>query len=280
MNLRSLIKYILLENVPLRLITLSDDDIDASFVEGGQTRTLNGIKMFAPFHLNKEFTSYTEISKLGKAYMFNPDAIAAFLKKGEQPKSGRVIFKMSNDLLDVLLYERMARDIAARFRNSAIKEVMLIDSSHLMADILARLVATYLNVPFYRTLHKQLDPNSVDWDHDEFDKWARDVAPNSASNNGVSLDSYIENVRSRLKLDKRSIVNKLKRGIDKTSIARDIPQFRRRFWNLFAEVEHGSYRVLVIDDNVSSGWTGYHADKRLRAAGLEPLFAAGFFYNV
>lgn len=97
----------------------------------------------------------------------------------------------------------------------------------------------------------------------------------------VTPEEYLNATLAVMKNELDQARRQIARG-EKPSLVRstNMKTGHKRFFNFFDNVvadglSTGS-KVLVVDDNIDSGWTPYHVAKRVRAAGLEPLFAAGF----
>lgn len=297
-HLRQLVRAILREDVGLRSHVVTRDDMEGTFDEEfNDFTTKNGVKVFAAFRMLPNFKSHTQLAKLGAAYDFKPQDVAHLLKKGDNAilkpayRNKRdlkafdpadvtsITLTLENPRIRDLMLDKMAASIVRQFRGAQIGEVIAVDSTFGMAHDLAVKVASGLGVKLGNAIEKESEPARIDWDFKEFERWVRNDAPKSAAAAGQTLEDYINNTLKGLDaVDLKQVTGAIKKG-RKPSIARDIPQNRRRFWNFFKRIEaQGPKRVLVVDDNVASGWTSLHAAKRLKDAGMEPFFAVGYVW--
>lgn len=297
-ELRQLVRCIILEDVGPRTHLVNQDDFEAVFNDYNDYTKRKGVKIFAALEMLDAFRPYTELARLGAVYRFTPQDVAHLLKKGDnnvlkpafrgkknvkvfdQAEITAITLKLESPEIRERLLDKMATSIVRHFKGMKIDEVLAVDSTYGMARDLAERVAAGLGVPLGSPVEKESEPSKIDWDFKEFERWVRDDAPKSAAAAGKPLEDYIRGTLQGLdSVDLRQVTGAIKKG-RKPSIARDIPQNRRRFWNFFKkmQVNEMSKRVLVVDDNVASGWTLLHAAKRLRDAGLEPFFAVGYVW--
>ena len=203
---------------------------------------------------------------------------AIILRMAESPKGAKSA--------DEAFFDKITASIVRQFRTYQIEEVMPIESRSSMAIDLAIRVAHGLGVPYTRELTKMSNPTTLDWDHEVFDAWKLKNAPAAAAKLGRDVDTYILDTYNILVTTKQRLQDKLAKG-GTISIAEDIHHQIRKFWNLYDIQDANAYvsgtgkpkRILVIDDNAASGASFIHANKALRGAGVEPFFAAGFFFD-
>lgn len=295
--LRECVRAILEDVAGPRVQPVTADDFEDVFVDFNDFTKRNGVKVYAALKMLDGFKPHSELARLGQAYQFGPQDVAHLLKKGDnsilRPEYRDKDTKQF-DLGDITsiklvlqkpeirerILQQMTASIVRQFRGAKIDEVLAVDSSYAMSKDLAEKVAAGLGVPLGSVLEKESDPKRVDWDMKEFEHWVRNVAPESAKAAGKPLEDYVLGMLRDLdKTDHRQVKGAIEKG-RKPSIARDIPQRRRRFWNFFKKLQASDTpkRVLVVDDNVASGWTSLHAAKRLQDAGLEPFFAVGYVW--
>lgn len=278
--LRALVRLTLAEDAAREpyVVDVTDDVVEAAFDEVTDFRTLAGVRTFVAFEQRKAFPSHSPIAKVAKVHGFKPADVGAFLKKGiDVPKGGKTRF-VGDERTRSRFLGAMADRIARRFKGVAIDEVMPIDSTYGMSVELGAMVAERLGVPFRRKVEKEDNAEKIAVDDDALSHWVANVAPRSAEAAGVPYDDYVLRTLYDLDRDGKTFKSAVGRKTV-ASIARHLPHARRKFWNLFKRVEaEGSKRVLVIDDNVASGATNAHVAKRMRAAGIEPLFAVGYYY--
>lgn len=257
---------------------VTEDVIAQTFVPVTYSKKFSGEDVFVSHDRVQKYHPGLAIAREAKALGFKPADVGAFLKKGKE-NAGNAHFVMSQPKYAKFLLNSMASNIVHRFKNMKIDEVMSVDSTYGMSLELAERVAAGLGVPLVRKAEKETDPGKLDVDGEALDRWLTVVAPKSAAEKGEDLAAYIAKTLKYLDNDKRSLRNAVLKQKRKPSIARDLPVSRRKFWNLYKEIEAmGAKHVLVVDDNVSSGATSAHVGNRLRAAGAEPFFAVGYFY--
>jgi len=271
---------------PSAVLIVDQDVIEATFEDMNEFRAPSGVKVFSAMTLRPTFVSYSVVSEYAKTWGLKPKDIAAFIKKGDAlSENGVVQMEWEKPGLRERLIQQMATIIANRFKEARVDEVMPIDSSSTMSKELATLVAQMLEVPFVRSVEKEDDPEKIHYDEDEVMKWMDSLTPEFLASKGMTYDEYVDNTLKLLDKDKdslkKALINKRdNKRTGKTSIARDIWGPRKKFWNLFKDVEaNGSKKVLVIDDNTASGATNVAVLKRFKKANVEPLFAVGYLFT-
>ena len=287
---RECVRGILLEKAPVlpgasEEILLSSDEILLALEHNPDTATLHGVEVYTPYRVRKQMPSRPRGGALAALSPF--DVVSTAKYASVDAKSGQRLAAEPGAADEAI--DTMAGRIARRFEDEGIVSVTCVDSSHGMAAALARSVAEKLGAPYEPIVKKTKDPN-VTWDPEEWDAYASQVRATGLNGKGEPLtlkgrdvtpeeylDATLAVMRNELDQAKRQIA----RG-EKPSLVRstNMKTGHKRFFNFFDNVAGGDLalgsKVLVVDDNIDSGWTPFHVAKRVRAAGLEPVFAAGF----
>lgn len=259
-------------------VDVTEDVIAQTFVPVTYTKAFAGEDVYVSHDRVQTYHVGQPIAKEAKRLGFKPADVGAFLKKGEDT-AGNAHFVMTQPKYAGFLLNSMANNIIHAFKGKKIDEVMVVDSTYSLSSELARRVAEGLGVPLASKVQKETDASKFEIDPTAIHHWLTVVAPKSAAEKGEDLNVYIAKTMKYLDKDKKALQSAVLKQLRKPSIARDLHVSRRKFWNLYAEIEKmESKRVLVVDDNVSSGATCKHIANRLQAAGVEPFFAVGYYY--
>ena len=246
---------------------------------------LHGVEVYTPVRVRQEMPARPRGGALAK---LNPFDVVSTAKYGNVDAKDGTRLTAEPGAADEAI-STMADRIARRFDDADVASVTCVDSSHGMAAALARAVAERLGKPYQPIVKKTADPN-VSWDPEEWEAYASQVRSTGLNGKGEPLTLKGRDVTPEEYLDATMAVmgnelDQAKRQIgrgEKPSLVRstNMKTGHKRFFNFFDNVAAGDLKsgskVLVVDDNIDSGWTPFHVAKRVRAAGLEPLFAAGF----
>lgn len=284
--LREVVVRVLLEKAATDgEITLSSDDIFFSLTHKSESSVLHGVEVYTPYLVKKEMPSKPRGGALAQ---LNPFDVVSTVKYGAvDAKDGKRLIAAPNAAAEMV--DVMADRIARRFEDENVAAVTCVDSSHGMAAALAKSVADKLGKAYQPVVKKTADVN-VSWDPDEWDAYASQVRQTGLNGRGdplmikgkvVTPDEYLAATMVVMGNELGQAKRQIKRG-EKPSLVRstNMKTGHKRFFNFFDKIADNELapgsKVLVVDDNIDSGWTPYHVAKRMRAAGLEPLFAAGF----
>lgn len=276
------------EAPPLEPMVLSADEIMLGLKRNLETSTLHGVRVFTPYRVRQTITSGWRDGALTK---LDPFKVASTVKYKTREDKGKEL--SAEEGAADLVIDNMAIAIKQHFEDENILIVSCVDSSHGMAAALAEKVAALLDVQYQPIIKKTMDSN-VGWDPDEWKAYMDQVHRTKANGNGDPLiiktdmgdmpatpDEYLEHTMTIMKRERDQAQRLIKRG-EKPSLVRmmNMKTGHKSLFNLFDKIASDTLpagsKVLIVDDNVDSGWTPYHVAKRAHAAGLRPLFAAGF----
>lgn len=285
--LREVVRRVLAEDAgpPRGEVFLSSDDIMFSLEHNPDPAVLHGVEVYTPFRVRKEMPSRPRGGALADLSPF--DVVSTAKYGSVEAKDGKRLTAEPGAADEAI--GTMADRIARRFEDAGVVTVTCVDSSHGMAAALARAVAERLGKPYEPIVKKTADPN-VSWDPEEWEAYANQVRSTGLNGKGeplmikgkdVTPEEYLAATMTVMGNELDQAKRQIGRG-EKPSLVRstNMKTGHKRFFNFFDKVAAGSLvsgsKVLVVDDNIDSGWTPFHVAKRVRAAGLEPLFAAGF----
>jgi len=296
-ELRDLIQLVLLEDEtpkkvesPREELILSAEDIMFSLTPKSEVSNLHNEKIYTPFRQRKMMPSHTRLERLSK---LDPFEVISTVKYGSRDsKIAPLTLKADPDASEIVI-EIMADQIFRHFEDEGVVVVSCVDSSHDMAAALAKMVATKFNVPYQSMIKKTMNMN-LTWDADEWAAYEDMIRSTEANGNGeplmikvkgvkrlVTSSEYLDAVKVVLSNELRYARNLIAAGKKPTMAGGvNVNTGHKRFFNFFDDIIDDDLaigsKILIVDDNVDSGWTPYHVAKRVRAAGLKPLFAAGF----
>lgn len=286
--LRECIRGILLEKTEMSNdeIILSSDDILFSLTRNPEVSKLHGVEVFTPYRVRKTMPSSARLAHLTGLTPFNVASTTKY-DSVDDKKVGKRLKAEPDAAAQVL--DLMADEIRKHFEESGVVAVSCVDSSEKMSENLARAVAAKLEVPYQAMIKKSMDPN-LTWDPGEWKAYEDMIRSTGKNGKGQELrlkgklvtpDEYLASVKAVLNGEIKWLKDQIVKG-KKPSMAggTNTDTGHKRFFNFFDKVAAGDLakgsKVLIVDDNVDSGWTPYHVAKRAREAGLTPLFAAGF----
>ena len=294
--LRECVRGILLEakkqsEAPRELVSLSAEDIMSGLeVNVGKDAysKLHGVTVYTPYRVRPAMSSHPRRQRLA---MLNPFEVASAAKYPDGVDAKKTQHKLkAEEGAAELAIDNMADRIAYHFEGQGIVAVTCVDSSHGMSSALADAVARKLGVPYQPIVKKTMDPN-VSWDEGEWQKYQDKVRRTGLNGNDEPLtidggkpatpDEYLANTLKVMHKERDQARRLVARG-EKPSLVRmmNMKTGHKSLFNLFDKIAAGDLKpgskLLVVDDNVDSGWTPYHVSKRAAEAGLEPVFAAGF----
>ncbi len=278
------------EEAPRAAVTLSSEDILFALHDRPTVSKLNGQPIYTPY-VQRE--AMPERPRGGALAALNPFEVVSTAKYGAKDSKVAPLTLKAEPGAAKLVIEAMADRIARRFEDEGVVAVSCVDSSERMAELLARSVAEKLVVPYQPIVKKTMDPN-VSWDEDEWAKFQDRVRTDKVDGNGHALtikvdgkkrpatpDEYLAATLAVMHKERDQARRTIRDG-KQPSLVRmmNMKTGHKSLFNLFDKIDGGDLaagsKVLVVDDNIDSGWTPYHVAKRMREAGLVPLFAAGF----
>lgn len=222
-----------------------------------------GVSVYVPFKYNPD--PPPSVEKLG---LTSKQALATL--KRPVPLGNNRKLKATNKAHDAVV-ERMAQYISANARKSYggdIDYVVHAASSSHVAEWLATLVGSHLDAPVVSDAFIKKQGSEVDLNLARFQDWA----------------SKNPNIAPTVMLAIEKTLNTYKRT-GKIVASKETNVYWRRFFNNHKPGPGmGALRgkkVLVIDDNVDSGWTFWGMHELLVQAGVDPYdikYAAGFDY--
>ncbi len=284
------------EPPPRKLVTLSSDDIFRVLeINLGKKAysELHGVTIFVPYRTRETPLTMERYKHLQGLIPFDVVSTVKYDTKNSKNLDGTLLTLKAEEGAADTVIDGMASRIEYGFRNEPVAAVTCVDSSHGMSAALAKAVADKLGVPYQPIVKKTMDIN-LTWDPDQWAIYEDMVRSTGLNGNGDTLTIKVDGMEvpatpeEYLNSAKAVLANELKYAVDLIKAGKkptmaggtNTKTGHKRFWNFFDKVATGDLapgsKVLVVDDNVDSGWTPYHVAKRCREAGLEPLFAVGF----
>ncbi len=274
-------------------VTLSFDDI-ARMLEINLGKkaysNLNGVMIYTPYRIRETpRPGGKHDEQLKELIPFDVVSTVKYNSKDSKDSKGKLLTLKAEEGAPGDMIEAMASRIEYGFRNESVVAVTCVDSSHGMAAALAKLVADKLDVPYQSMVKKTMNPE-VSWDEEAWQAFQDRVHTTKRDGKGRPLevddmpatpDEYIAATLRVMNRERDQARRTIAKG-EKPSLVRmmNMKTGHKSLFNLFDKVTPGDLaigsKILVVDDNIDSGWTPHHVAKRMREAGLTPLFAAGF----
>jgi adenine/guanine phosphoribosyltransferase-like PRPP-binding protein len=280
------------EGMPNEELVLSADEILFGLNLKDEVSVLHGEKIFTPYRVRYEIPYASATKRIAG---LTPFFVASTIKYNHvDDKKHDKRLRAAPDAVATVI-DIMAERIAKNFADKGIVAVTCVDSSEKMSENLAKAVAAKLDVPYQAIIKKTTNPDDIKWDQEKWDEYEQKIRTTERNLSGDPLmvtdkngkkrlatsDEYLAAIKTVLANEIKWLKNQMANGI-KPSMAggTNTDTGHKKFFNFFAAVDGGDLalgsKVLIVDDNVDSGWTPHHIGKRVREAGLYPLFAAGF----
>lgn len=265
-------------------LTLPSDALTLSMVspselpQGSSNREVKGTDYFVAFMPRKAFGSgpgyESSLADLAQKHKFTPRDVMKLLKQ-TSVQAGDVVLK-TRPQDQAIAYRRIAARIARRFNDDDIDVIIPVSSNSTMAWELSEHVADLLHAEHGEPLAQVLlgatrkrSAGDMEVDPEAWDAYVAETNP-------------AEVIKTQKLLDKQLAIWKKNPNVEPEM--KGVPHSWRKFLHLHDTTdEAGSLRgknVLVIDDNVDTGFTFVNLRKALSNVGARNVyFAAGYDYK-